>query len=239
MTARALPRRERSRRGPAALAVSLLIAALPAPTIAADPAVPPGFVRLSDVAPAIRQDIRYAGRSNFTGRPVPGYGAPECWLRREAALALALVARDLAASGWRLVVYDCYRPQRATAAFVAWARDPADQATKAEYYPRIDKARLFALGYIASASSHSRGIAVDAGAETAGGSPVDFGTAFDHFDPRSGAGHPDVGALAQANRRRLAAAFAARGFAGYAREWWHFGFRTGASAAHDRPITGR
>ena len=208
---------------------------------AAAAGLPPGFVRLAEIAPQVRQDIRYAGRDNFTGRPVPGYGAAECWLRRDAAEALALVAQDLARGGWRLVVYDCYRPTRAVAAFVRWAADPADQARKAEHYPRIEKSRLFALGYIARASSHSKGNAVDAGAErmdAAGrATPLDFGTAFDMFDPRSAGASRAVGGEAAANRARLSAAFAGRGFTPYAREWWHFGFGTGG-AAYDVPITG-
>jgi D-alanyl-D-alanine dipeptidase len=201
-------------------------------------ALPPGFVRLSEVAPQIRQDIRYAGWNNFTGRPVPGYGAAECWLRREVAEALARVASDLARGSWRLVVYDCYRPARAGAAFAAWAGEPSDQSRKAEFYPRIEKNRLFALGYIARVSSHSNGTAVDAGAETAGGGPLDFGTPFDLFDPRSATASREVSAEAHANRRRLAAAFAAQGFRNYAREWWHFGFG-GGGAAYDVPITAR
>lgn len=198
-------------------------------------ALPPGFVRLAEIAPQVRQDMRYAGPNNFTGRPVPGYGAAECWLRRDAAEALARVAASLAAGGWRLVVYDCYRPARATAAFVRWAENPADQVRKAEYYPRLEKSKLFALGYIARASSHSKGTAVDAGAETASGAALDFGTPFDMFDTRSGSASREVSAAASANRQRLAAAFRAQGFAPYGREWWHFGFG-GGGAAYDVPI---
>ena len=197
--------------------------------------MPPGFVRLADLAPQVRQEIRYAGPNNFTGRPVPGYGAAACWLRRDAAEALARAAATLAASGWRLVVYDCYRPARATAAFMRWADDPADQLRRAEYYPRVEKSRLFALGYIARASSHSKGTAVDLGAERGDGTPLDFGTPFDMFDARSATASREVSAEALANRRRLAAALTAQGFAAYAREWWHFGFG-GGGAAYDVPI---
>ena len=103
-----------------ALAYSLFAAAC---ATASD--LPPHFVRLADVAPSIRQDIRYAGSNNFTGRPVPGYAVAECWLRKEAALALATAQTDALKQGLKLVVYDCYRPQRATNAFVKWANDDA------------------------------------------------------------------------------------------------------------------
>ena len=152
--------------------------------------LPPGFVRLADIAPGIRQDIRYAGSHNFTGRPVKGYESNECWLRREAALGLAKVEEDLERRQWRLVVYDCYRPKRAVANFVAWAQDVKDQVARREFYPDIAKKDLFTQGYIARTSSHSKGIAVDAGAEQGDGTgqakPLDFGSGFDLFAPSPG-----------------------------------------------------
>jgi D-alanyl-D-alanine dipeptidase len=206
-----------------------------------DAALPPGFVRLSQVTKDVREEIRYAGSHNFVGRPIAGYGAAECWLRKEAARALAAVARDLAAMGWRLVVYDCYRPERAVADFATWARDPRDQKKKAEFYPALDKEKLFALGYIAARSGHSTGTAVDAGAEAidAAGrvTPLDFGTAFDTFDPRSATASPDISGFATHNRRRLVSIFTAHGFANYKREWWHFSYRVASPGAFDIPIT--
>ncbi|GLS23031.1 hypothetical protein GCM10007874_60510 [Labrys miyagiensis] len=204
--------------------VALAIALLATPAIAAD--LPPGFVRLADIAPTIRQEMRYAGAHNFTGRPVPGYDTGACWLRREVAVALAAVEQDMEKRHWRLVVYDCYRPIRAVDAFVAWAHDPRDQVAKAEFYPAIDKKDLFRLGYIARNSGHSRGIAVDTGAERLDGkseaSPIDFGGGFDLFDPKSWTASKAVSPDAAANRRVLVAAFAARGLVNYAREWWHY-----------------
>lgn len=82
-------------------------------------ALPPGFVRLSDVAPTIAQDMRYAGGDNFTGGPVPGYSTAQCWLRAEAAEALGEAQKDAHGQGFDLIVYDCYRPRRAVAAFFA------------------------------------------------------------------------------------------------------------------------
>ena len=83
----------------------------------------PGFVYLRDVDSSITQDIRYATHDNFTGHPLPGYGAPECVLRREAAEALKQVQADLARQNLGLKVYDCYRPIRASHAMTAWAHD--------------------------------------------------------------------------------------------------------------------
>lgn len=181
--------------------------------IAGEP--PPGFVRLADVAPEIGQDMRYAGPDNFTGRPVPGYRAHDCWLRNDAAQALAAAQVEAQAQGFSLMVYDCYRPQRAVDAFLRWSRSP-DQSTKADYYPRIAKRALFTRGYIARRSSHSTGLAVDIGVKG-----WDFGSPFDFFDRRSWTGSR-VKPLARTHRDSLAALMRRHGFVNYPREWWHF-----------------
>lgn len=199
------------------LAAFLLLLA----SAAAQAEPPPGFVRLADLAPGIAQDIRYAGAENFTGRPVPGYAKAECWLARPAAEALAKAQDEAQREGLGLVVYDCYRPQKATDAFLRWARDPSDQARKADYYPGVDKGALFAQGYIGARSGHSLGATVDLGL-TKAGAPLDFGSPFDLFDPRSATGSKAVSPQAQANRAKLAALMARHGFANYPREWWHY-----------------
>lgn len=207
------------------LAGSSLIALCSTCAAAAD--LPAGFVRLADVAPAIQQDMRYAAANNFTGRPVPGYSAPQCWLRREVASALAAAAEEAAAEGLQLVVYDCYRPVRAVSAFVHWSQDPADQKMKAEYYPQIDKKTLFEQGFIARVSTHSRGIAVDLGFAN-----KDFGTPFDMFDAKSATHHPGLSGEAKANRLRLEALMHKHGFENLPNEWWHFTF----TALKDAPL---
>ncbi|MEW5962353.1 MAG: M15 family metallopeptidase [Pseudomonadota bacterium] len=207
-------------------------------------------MHLAEIAPGIRSEIRYAGADNFTGARVPGYDAAECLLRRSVAEALARVAQDLAAHDppLALIVYDCYRPVRAVAAFVAFARDAS--AGDKSYFPRLAKRDLLRGGYIAARSGHSRGIAVDltlalaSNLGTAKPTPpsappapctaekrartsdhgVDMGTGFDCFDERSHAGHGDLTAEQTRWRRVLAAAMARRGFEGYAREWWHFSY---------------
>jgi zinc D-Ala-D-Ala dipeptidase len=176
---------------------------------------PPGFTQLSTIAPDIVQDMRYAGSDNFTGHPVPGYDAPQCWLRADAARALAAAGADARAHGFTLVVYDCYRPLRAVAAFVDWSKNP-DQSTKAEHYPRLDKRQLFPQGYIAAHSTHSTGLAVDLGVQG-----WNFGTPFDFFDPRSWT-KSRTSKEAHAHREALVTLMRRHGFVNYPREWWHF-----------------
>ena len=118
---------------------------------------PAAFVDATTVVPGLVIEMRYAGSHNFVGVPIDGYGQPVCFLTREAAAALAQVARDLEPRGLVLKAFDCYRPQRAVRHFVRWARNVTDIARKAEFYPDVDKRHLFRDGYIAPRSGHSRG----------------------------------------------------------------------------------
>ena len=183
------------------------------------------LVDAGTIVPGLVADIRYAGSHNFVGRPINGYRARRCLLTQPAANALAEVARDLAARGLVIKVFDCYRPARAVADFVRWARDPRDQAAKAEFYPDVDKRTLFRDGYIASHSGHSRGSTADLTLARADGTELDMGTPFDFFSPRSWTAASSVTAEQHANRMRLAAAMQRRGFRGYPKEWWHFTLR--------------
>ena len=187
---------------------------------------PPGtFVDSGTIVPGLITDIRYAGTHNFVGRPVTGYAAPRCLLTQQAASALADVARDLAVRGLQLKVFDCYRPARAVANFVRWARDLNDQAAKAEFYPDVDKRTLFRDGYIASRSGHSRGSTVDLTLARLAGGELDMGTPFDFFSLKSAPAATSVSPEQRANRMILAGAMQRRGFRPYAKEWWHFTLR--------------
>jgi D-alanyl-D-alanine dipeptidase len=186
---------------------------------------PATFVDAGTIVPGLVADIRYAGIHNFVGRPITGYAAPRCLLTQQAAGALADVARDLAARGLMLKVFDCYRPARAVADFVRWARDLRDQAAKAEFYPDVDKRTLFRDGYIASRSGHSRGSTVDLTLARATGGELDMGTTFDFFSPKSAPAAANISSDQRANRMILAAAMQRRGFRPYAKEWWHFTLR--------------
>ncbi len=187
---------------------------------------PAAFVDAAAVVPGLVAEMRYAGAHNFVGRPIDGYEAPRCLLTQAAAAALADVARDLVQRGLVLKVFDCYRPTRAVANFVRWARDLAAIAGKAEFYPEVDKRTLFRDGYIAPRSGHSRGSTVDLTlAREDDGRELDMGTPFDFFSPRSWAADASISRAAQANRAVLATAMRRRGFRPYAQEWWLFSLR--------------
>jgi D-alanyl-D-alanine dipeptidase len=189
--------------------------------------MPAEFVDAASVVDGLVVDMRYFGADNFVGKRIDGYEAPRCILARPAAAALSAVQKDLAQRGLGLKVLDCYRPTRAVAHFVRWARDNADVARKADYYPDIDKRELFRLGYIAERSGHSRGSTVDLTLVRRAGGEGDpnMGTPFDFFSPKSWPGDVSVGETARRNRALLAAAMARGGFRAYAKEWWHFTLR--------------
>ncbi len=221
--------------------ISTCFAATAAPVISpATTAAEAGLIDVRTLAPEIVVDMRYAGSDNFTGRVVPGYLAPRCYLLRPAAEALAKVARTLKAAGYRLQVFDCYRPVRAVHAFVAWASDLQDQSTKLQYYPRVDKRAL--LGdYIAETSGHSRGATLDLGlldCRRGACDAVEMGSDFDFFDPRAHTDAPEISSAQRAHRQRLLRAMAAEGFANYPMEWWHFTFRPEPTpdTAYDVPV---
>jgi D-alanyl-D-alanine dipeptidase len=187
---------------------------------------PAAFVDASTLVPGLVVEMRYAGAHNFVAAPIDGYEAPVCLLTRQAAQALAQVQRDLAPHKLGLKVFDCYRPARAVAHFVRWARDVRDAKAKAEFYPAVDKRDLFRLGYISPRSGHSRGSTVDISlvrlADGAEPVELDMGTPFDTFSPRSWPSDTSVSAEARKNRAILADAMRRRGFVRYVKEWWHF-----------------
>jgi D-alanyl-D-alanine dipeptidase len=231
LNARVANRPERKRKNnysPCAIRPALIAAVVA--TLGAKQALtaerPVPFVDAAAVVPGLILDLRYAGPHNFVGRPIDGYERPRCLVTQATAAALADVARDLAARRLVLKVFDCYRPARAVANFVRWARDLADLAGKAEFYPAVDKRTLFRDGYISPRSGHSRGSTVDLTlARADDGRELDMGTPFDFFGPQSWPADRSISAEARTNRGLLAGAMRQHGFRPYAKEWWHFTLR--------------
>ncbi len=188
------------------------------------PWLPEGFCLLSELAPDIVADLRYATPQNFTGAPVEGYfSSDRVILTVSAAEALASVQASLRPQGLGLKVYDAYRPQRAVTAFWAWLDTPDDPASKVLHYPNAEKTDLFALGYLSKTSGHSRGSTVDVTlVSLSDGKELDMGGAFDLFDPLSWHGASGLTADQSANRLKLREAMEEGGFASYRREWWHY-----------------
>ncbi|MBQ1792574.1 MAG: M15 family metallopeptidase, partial [Oscillospiraceae bacterium] len=151
------------------------------------------FVLLADYIPSIIQEIRYHSTYNFIGERIDGYEQPVAILTKEAARALKDVSLEMAVQGYRLKVFDAYRPACAVRHFVLWGIEDTDIRMKEYFYPSLEKQALFAEGYIAKRSSHSRGSAVDLTLfDMKSGREVDMGGPFDFFSELS---HPDYSGI--------------------------------------------
>ena len=166
-------------------------------------------------------DMRYYSSYNFTGNRIKGYKAPVAYMTKEALKALSVAAEDLRKQGYRLLIWDTYRPQKAVDNFVKWINDPNDEGDKS-FYPALKKSDLLKGQYIMEKSGHTRGSTVDLTIIKKDGSFVDMGGTFDLFSEIS---HPDYKKLTRKqkqNRKILHDAMIKAGFKGIDSEWWHF-----------------
>ena len=182
--------------------------------------VPPkGFVDLQETIPTLQVQIKYATPENFTGKTLPGYETAGAWLLEKPAKALARVQASLQEKNLGLVIFDAYRPKRASAAMVAWAKE-----TKQQW--------VLTQGYVASKSTHNTGTTVDLGLiDLTTKQLIDMGTAFDFFGTESHTKNATGEALE--HRLTLQKAMQAEGFSPYAKEWWHFGYSVSGAVAFD------
>ena len=187
---------------------------------------PSGFVLLADYVPQIVQEIRYYSTYNFIGDRIDGYEEPCALLTVEAARALKAAAGELLVQGYRLKVFDAYRPACAVRHFVLWGIEDQDIRMKPYFYPALEKQELFQRGYIAQQSSHSRGSTVDLTLLDMGsGKELDMGGPFDLFSEQS---HPNYRGVTEeqfANRMLLRRTMLRCGFEPIDCEWWHFTLR--------------
>ena len=190
--------------------------------IVSDAAADTLLADVRELAPGIRVALRYATSDNFTGAPLPGYEGNRAYLRREAAAALARVARRAEAEGVALYVFDAYRPVRATEAMVAWTE-------------RVHRPDLLTDGYIASRSRHNLGLAIDLTiVDTRTSTPFEMGTPFDTFSPAAHTANAQ--GLVLEHRLRLKRLMEAEGFVNYDQEWWHYSFSVPNPVRFDRVI---
>lgn len=187
------------------------------------PEDPSGFVVLTDVVPDVILEIRYYSSFNFVGTRVDGYEQPVALMTREAARALKAVSDEAISLGYRLKIWDTYRPQMAVDHFCRWGENVTDTLTKRYFYPYLDKDVVFDQGYIARRSGHSRGSVVDLTlVDMKTGRDIDMGYGFDWF---GGESHPDYRGITEeqyANRMLLRGLMLKHGFLPIEEEWWHF-----------------
>ena len=182
-----------------------------------------GFVSISEAIPSVLLDIRYYSTFNFIGTRIDGYEQPAALLTREAASALEKAAGDLLKEGYRMKIYDAYRPQCAVDHFMRWAENTEDIRMKPYFYPDLDKKALIPQGYIARHSGHSRGSTVDLTLfDMRTQQDTDMGGPFDFFGELS---HPDYRGITETqyrSRMLLRETMLKQGFRPLSSEWWHF-----------------
>ena len=191
--------------------------------------VPADFVYLAEIDPTIIQDVKYFMSDNFLGRPVKGYESPACILTQKAAIALSEIQQQLKSQSLGLKMFDCYRPQMAVDDFIVWSQDTADQKKKFQYYPNVNKADFFKLGYVAKKSGHTRGSTVDLTIiDLKTNKELDMGTHFDFMDELSHPFNRLVTLKQYQNRQLLNRIMSKNGFIPLVyedTEWWHFTLR--------------
>lgn len=179
------------------------------------------FAEIGSVIDDAAFDIRYYSANNFTGNKIKGYKAPRAYMTKEALSALAKAAEDLRAQGYRLLIWDSYRPQKAVDNFVAWINDPEDTGDKS-FYPELQKSALLTGNYVMAKSGHTRGSTVDLTIIKKDGRFVDMGGTFDLFSEVSHPDYPNLTDEQKNNRKILHDAMVDAGFKALDSEWWHF-----------------
>ncbi|WP_206792610.1 D-Ala-D-Ala dipeptidase VanX [Amycolatopsis sp. MtRt-6] len=181
------------------------------------------FAFVDELVPGIRWDAKYATWDNFTGKPVDGYLANRIVGTKALCAALAEAQEKAASLGFGLLLWDGYRPQRAVDRFLRWIDEPEDGRTKLWHYPNIDRAAMFAKGYVAAKSGHTRGSAVDLTLYLPDtGELVSMGGGHDLMDPVSHHGARGIPPAEAGNRASLRSIMEGCGFVAYECEWWHY-----------------
>jgi D-alanyl-D-alanine dipeptidase len=221
------------------------------PAVLAHGAVPADFIEIRTMDKTIKVEARYASDWNFMGRPVAGYAANKCYLTKKAASALSKVQKLLRKKNLGLLAFDCFRPARAVADFVAWTKNSKDSDMKPIFYPNEPKESLIERGYISDRSGHSRGSTIDltiidnqrlkppakawpelqfreektdcrSQQNISSTGQLDMGTMFDCFSLRANTLNSEISSASKANRKILLDAMESSGFSNYEKEWWHF-----------------
>ena len=167
--------------------------------------------------------MKYSYEDNFIGCKIAGYHKNIAYLKKEAAHQLILAQKELKNLNMSFIIYDAYRPQKASEQFYLWCMDENDQKKKLEYYPNVNKKNLYDCGYIARKSSHTRGIAVDVSIYDFNKKCVlDMGSPFDLFDEKSHTMSKEISKAQLNNRLFLKRIMESVGFENLSTEWWHY-----------------
>lgn len=176
--------------------------------------------------PDVLLDIRYCTTYNFIGEVIDGYIDPVALGTKELIDALKIVNTKSKSLGYRLKIYDAYRPQQALDHFMRW-KDTDDDSMKSIFYPEYEKKDLFEKNFIIEKSAHTRGSTIDLTlVQTKNGKELDMGSYFDYFGKISNPLYTKGLTQVQIhNRMVLRSLMLDHGFFPLESEWWHFTLR--------------
>lgn len=167
------------------------------------------FVNLKDYGKDFFYDMKYATTDNFLKTQV--YDCAECYLRLKTVKALMKANQEFVKLGYKIKVYDCYRPLDVQKKMWTIVNNPTYVADPAK------------------GSIHNRGGAVDITLTDYSGNELDMGTGFDHFGKEAAHDYKNLSAEVLANRRLLKTTMQKNGFQIFASEWWHYNLTSGAA----------
>lgn len=162
------------------------------------------WINMKDSLPGAFFDIRYATTNNFTAKQI--YPCAACYLRPEAARALMKISEDAYKSGYKILVYDCYRPLNVQK--ILW-----------EIKPDAAYVTPPSVG-----SMHNRGLAVDLTLANVNGKPIDMGNLYDDFSSKSHWNYTNLSQESITNRNILKGLMKKYGFDTINSEWWHYSY---------------
>ncbi len=160
------------------------------------------FVNLRDYSQDFVYDMKYATEDNFL--KVKVYDCAECYLRLKTVKALVEANKKFMEQGYRIKLFDCYRPldiQKRMWKIVSNPKYVADPA---------------------KGSIHNRGGAVDITLIDENGTELDMGTSFDFFGPEASHNYEGISRKIRKNRTLLKSIMLKHNFKSFDSEWWHY-----------------
>lgn len=164
------------------------------------------LVDIGAISSEFEYEIRYSTPDNFIGEQL--YDCAKCMLQKEVALALILANQYFCELGYRIKLYDCYRPLDVQKKM--WAKVP-----RATYV-----ANPFEKGSI-----HNKAAAVDITLVTLEGCYIEMGTDYDYFGEEAHIDNFSLPVDILNNRQLLISGMLKFGFLTVRTEWWHFSFQ--------------
>lgn len=169
------------------------------------------FVNLKDYSKDFVYDMKYATEDNFLKAKV--YDCAECLLRLKTVKALVAANKEFIKKGYKIKLYDCYRP-------LSIQKKMWEIVSNPKYVADPKKGSI-----------HNRGGAVDISLVDNNGKELDMGTAFDFFGPEAGHNYTNFSKKVLSNRKFLKKIMIENGFNSFDSEWWHYNLKAGLKDA--------